>query len=174
MVNYRRSRLAGGTFFFTVNLRDRSATTLVDHVDAFRDIVSDVKTKLPFVIDAMVVLPDHWHAVWTLPPEDTDYTRRLQHIKARFTKHVLREGVNMTKDARGEYNLWQKRFWEHTIRDGRDFEAHVNYVHINPVKHGHVTHAIDWPHSTIHRYVKNGLLTADWASKSPEGKFGEE
>jgi putative transposase len=174
MVNYRRSRLAGGTFFFTVNLHDRKATTLVAHIDAFRNIVSDVKTKLPFVIDAMVVLPDHWHAVWTLPPGDADYTRRLQLIKAQFTKYVLREGANISKDKRGEYNLWQKRFWEHTIRDDRDFEAHVNYVHINPVKHGHAARAIDWPHSTFHRHVKNGLLAADWASELPEGKFGEE
>ena len=94
MVNYRRSRVAGGTFFFTVNLLDRRKALLVDHVDALRRIVLEVRTQLPFVIDAMVVLPDHWHAVWTMPPDDLGYARRLRLIKARFTKHLLREGVN--------------------------------------------------------------------------------
>jgi putative transposase len=173
MVQYRRSRVAGGTFFFTVNLHDRRRTLLVEPADALRTIVRNVQTKAPFVIDAMVVLPDHWHAVWTLPPDDAAYARRIQRIKARFTRHLLRAGVNLVKDARGEYQLWQKRFWEHTIRDDRDFEAHVNYVHGNPVKHGYVARAVDWPHSTLHRYIKHGLLVADWACASPEGTFGE-
>ena len=85
----------------------------------------------------------------------------------------MREGVKLAKDPRGEYRLWQKRFWEHTIRDDRDFETHVNYVHINPVKHGHVARAIEWPHSTLHRYVKHRLLAADWACAAQEGEFGE-
>jgi putative transposase len=144
MVQYRRNRVAGGTFFFTVNLRDRSRTLLAEHADALRDVVRDVRTESPFVIDAMVVMSDHWHAVWTLPPDDADYARRIQRIKARFTKHLLREGVSIPKDGRGEYRLWQKRFWEHTIHDDRDFETHVNYVHINPVKHGYVARAADW------------------------------
>ena len=173
MVQYRRSRLAGGTFFFTVNLHDRRRTLLVEHADALRGVVRNTQTESPFVIDAMVVLPDHWHAVWTLPPGDAAYTRRIQLIKARFTLHLVRAGVNLVRDARGEYRLWQKRFWEHTIRDDRDFEAHVNYVHINPVKHGYVARAVDWPHSTIHRYVRKGSMPADWACASPEGTFGE-
>jgi len=173
MVQYRRSRVAGGTFFFTVNLQDRGLGLLVERAEALRDIVRDVRTELPFVIDAMVVLPDHWHAVWTLPPNDAGYARRIQLIKARFTRHLVREGVDIARDHRGEYRLWQKRFWEHTIRDDRDFETHVNYVHINPVKHGHVTRAIDWPHSTIHRHVKRGLLAADWVCAEQEGAFGE-
>lgn len=173
MVQYRRNYIAGGTYFFTVNLRDRRGSLLVEHIDALRNIVRNVKAELPFVIDAMVVLPDHWHAVWTLPTDDAGYARRLRLIKARFTKHLLRVGVNIAKDGRGEYQLWQKRFWEHTIRDERDFEAHVNYVHINPVKHGHVARAIDWPHSTMQRYVERGLMPADWACAHEEGRFGE-
>jgi putative transposase len=173
MVNYRRSQIAGGTFFFTVNLQDRRRALLVEHADGLRDIVRTVRRESPFVIDAMVVLPDHWHAVWTLPPDDANYTARIRLVKARFTKHLLRAGVPLTKDTRGEYQLWQKRFWEHTIRDDRDFEAHVNYVHINPVKHGHVTRAIDWPHSTLHRYVKDGLVGVDWACVLEAGGFGE-
>ena len=173
MVHYRRSRVAGGSYFLTVNLRDRRRGLLVEYVDALRDIVRAVKRELPFTIDAMVVLPDHWHAVWTLPPDDADYARRVRLIKARFTRHLVRAGVNMEQDRRGEYALWQRRFWEHTIRDGRDMQAHVDYVHINPVKHGHVTRAVDWPHSTIHRYIECGWLSVDWACEPQCGDFGE-
>jgi len=173
MVQYRRSRITGGTFFFTVNLRDRRRAFLVEHVDALRRILRDVRDQLPFTIDAMVVLPDHWHSVWTLPPGDAEYTRRIRLIKARFTRHLVRNGVKITKDQRGEYQLWQKRFWEHTIRDDRDFESHVNYVHFNPVKHGHVARPGEWPHSTFHLYVARGLLPAHWSVASPEGVFGE-
>ncbi len=172
MVQYRRSRVAGGTFFLTVNLFDRRAL-LTDHADVLRAIVRDVKTELPFKIDAMVILPDHWHAVWTMPPDDTSYKRRIRLIKSRFTKHLVRTGVSIAKDERGESQLWQKRFWEHTIRDERDLAAHVDYVHINPVRHGYVTRAADWPYSTLRRYVKNGMLPEDWAGASQEGVFGE-
>jgi putative transposase len=173
MVQYRRSIVTGGTFFFTVNLHDRRSAFLVEHVNTLRDIVRSVHKELPFTIDAMVVLPDHWHSVWTLPPGDAGYARRIRLIKARFTRYLVRDGVNIAKDERGEYQLWQRRFWEHTIRDDRDLESHVNYVHFKPVKHGHVTRAIDWPHSTIHRYVAHGLLPAHWAGVSAEGEFGE-
>jgi putative transposase len=173
MVNYRRSRVAGGTFFFTANLLDRQKTLLVKHIDLLRQIVIDVRAKLPFVLDAKVVLPNHLHAAWTMPPDDFNYAKRLRLIKARFSKQLLNAGVNITKDNRGEYKLWQKRYWEHTIRDDKDFEAHVNYVHINPVKHGYVARAIDWPHSSIHRYIENGTIPEDWACAPDVGDFGE-
>ena len=108
-----------------------------------------------------------------MPPDDSRYAERLRLIKARFTKQLLNAGVNIAKDNRREYKLWQKRYWEHTIRDDNDFESHVNYVHINPVKHGYVARAIDWPHSTIHRYVENGMLPKDWACAADNGDFGE-
>jgi putative transposase len=173
MVQYRRNLIAGGTYFFTVNLQDRRRALLVEHIDDLRSIVREVQAQLPFSIDAMVVLPDHWHAVWTLPPNDAGYSRRIQLIKAKFTSHLLRMGENIEKDARGEYRLWQKRYWEHTIRDEPDFEAHVNYVHINPVKHGHVVRPIDWLHSTLRKYVDYGLLPADWTCATEDGQFGE-
>jgi putative transposase len=173
MVQYRRSRVAGGSFFFTVNLRNRRDRFLTDHVDALRAIVSDVRDLYPFSIDAMVVLPDHWHAVWTLPPNDQTYASRIRLIKARFTKHLLHQGVAVEQDNRGEYKLWQRRFWEHTIRDDRDFETHVNYIHINPVKHGYVTRPADWAHSTIHRFIAKGVVTSNWAVGDVEGAFGE-
>ena len=170
MVHYRRSRVVGGTFFFTVNLRNRRHALLCEH----KAHCARLCAALPFVIEAMVVLPDHWHAVWTLPPGDADYARRMRLIKARFTRHLIGAGMAIAKDARGDYALWQKRFWEHTISDDRDFESHVNYVHINPVKHGYVTRAVDWPHSTIHRYIKQGVLPADWACSLQAGEFGED
>ena len=110
MVNYRRSRVAGGTFFFTVNLFDRRKTILLDHVDLLRRIVIDVKTKLPFVIDAMVALPNHRHTRWTMPPHDVDDAERRRLVKARFAKAILQTGVNIAKDDRGEYKLGQKRY----------------------------------------------------------------
>jgi putative transposase len=173
MVQYRRSRVAGGTYFFTVNLRNRSDDLLVTHVDALRAIVNDVREQSPFTIDAMVVLPDHWHAVWTLPVNDQAYASRIRLIKARFTKHLLRQGIAIEQDNRGEYKLWQRRFWEHTIRDDCDFETHVNYIHINPVKHGYVTRPVDWPHSTIHRFVAKGTVSDNWAVGDVKGEFGE-
>jgi len=173
MVSYRRNHVAGGTYFFTVNLRDRRQTLLVEHVDAFREVVRSVRRETPFVIDAMVILPDHWHAVWTLPDGDAAYARRMRLIKSRFTRKLLAADITLAKDGRGDYDLWQKRYWEHTIRDDLDFEAHVNYVHINPVKHGYVKRAVDWLYSTLHRYVRNGLLPADWARDTRDGVFGE-
>ena len=121
MVNYRRSRIAGGTYFFTVNLRDRKRGLLIEHIDVFWQIVRKVKRESPFIIDAMVALPDHWRPIWTLAPDDSNYAGRIRLIKARFTKHLMREGVTHEKDLRGEYRLPQKRYWEHTIRDDLDF-----------------------------------------------------
>ena len=108
-----------------------------------------------------------------MPPDDRGYARQLRLIKARFTQHLLHEGVNIGKDDRREYKLWQKRYGEQIVRDDPDFEADVNYVHINPVKHGYVTRAIDWPHSTIHWYIKRGMLPMDWACAQDDGEFGE-
>jgi putative transposase len=173
MVQYRRNFVEGGTYFFTITLRDRTRTTLTDHADALLSIVKDVRKQIPFTIEAMVVLPGHLHAVWTLPEGDSNYIRRLRLIKARLTTHLLRTGEAIAKDARGEYAVWQKRYWEHTIPDEADFEAHVNYVHINPVKHGYVKRASDWPHSSIHRYIRDGIVSADWACDVREGNFGE-
>ena len=164
MVDYRRNRVPGGTFFFTVNLHNRQSTLLVDHVVAFRDSISAVREGHPFHIDAIVVLPEHLHAVWTLPEGDDDYALRWRLIKTRFTQSHIRSA---------ETKVWQDRYWEHTIRDEPDFEAHVNYVHINPVKHGYVERASEWQHSSIHRYIREGIVTTDWAVEPSTGKFGE-
>jgi putative transposase len=176
MVLYRRNRIAGGTYFFTVTLRDRRSTLLIDRIDDLREAFRAVKRKRPFRLDAMAVLPDHLHAIWTLPEGDDDYSGRWRAIKTRFTRLTGAAGIGLTRNAKGEYDLWQRRFWEHTIRNVRDLQRHVDYIHFNPVKHGCVTRVQDWPHSTFHRYVRAGLYPVDWAggdTATVDGAFGE-
>jgi putative transposase len=175
MVRYRRNFVDGGTFFFTVTLIDRASRVLVDHVEALRAAVRETRSSHPFAIDAVVVLPDHFHIVMTLPAEDADYPNRLSLIKRRFTDAVVKSGASVARRANGEVALWQRRFWEHTIRDERDFERHVDYVHFNPVKHGLVACMRDWPHSSFHRYVRRAALPPDWGGDFTQdgASFGE-
>jgi putative transposase len=152
MPQYRRARVPGGTFFFTVNLADRSRSLLVDRIEELRAAVRAVRLAHPFAIDAMVVMPDHLHSIWTLPPSDADFSMRWRLIKTRFQWMA------------GEHGIWQKRFWEHQIRSERDFEAHADYIHFNPVKHGHAAAPGEWPYSTFARFVAAGRYEADWAA----------
>jgi len=162
MVNYRRSRVPGGCYFFTATLRDRQSDLLIAHVDALRSSLGQLVRCLPVQIDAMVVLPEHLHAVWTLPPGDDNYPLRWQLLKAWFTRAVRKRGVEGVRHRRGEYRIWQSRYWEHTITTDLDFARHVDYVHFNPVKHGLVRSPIEWRWSSIHRYVREGRLPANW------------
>ena len=146
MPDYRRNRVSGGTFFFTVNLLDRRSNLLVANIDALRDAVRQVRARAPFHIDAWVVLPDHMHCLWTLPQGDADFPGRWRAIKTGFAKSLpIGEPRSPVMTRRGERGIWQRRYWEHTIRDHRDFAAHMDYTHFNPVKHGLVTHPADWP-----------------------------
>jgi len=165
MSHYRRVRSPGGTFFFTVNCaRRRGHRLLVEHVALLGESMRAVKTAHPFGVDAIVVLPEHLHCVLTLPPGDTDYATRWGLIKAGFSRALPAEETrSASRRRRGERGIWQRRFWEHGIRDDLDFQRHVDYVHWNPVKHGWVTRVRDWPYSSFHRYVEQGLLPADWA-----------
>lgn len=166
MSEYRRNRVPGGTYFFTVNLLQRNGGLLVAHIDVLREAVRKVRCARPFHIDAWVVLPDHMHAIWTLPPGDIDYSARWKAIKIAFAKAVPKtERLSVVRVSRGERGIWQRRFWEHTIRDNRDYAAHMNYVHINPVKHGLVTCVRDWPYSSFHRCVARGVYAIDWAGQ---------
>jgi putative transposase len=164
MPNYRRAWVPGGARFFTVNLLERRRRLLVEHVDCLRTTFRDVKRARPFEVLAIVVLPDHLHCVWRLPEGDADNADRWARIKSGFSRRMpvdeRRSGVRIARRERG---IWQRRFWEHVIVDEADLQAHVDYVHINPVKHGHVERAIDWPYSSLHRYVATGELSADWA-----------
>ncbi|MFA5940179.1 MAG: transposase [Sinimarinibacterium sp.] len=126
--------------------------------------------------EAIVVLPDHFHWICTLPDGDADYSTRIMQIKRTFTLRLIDGGIPLQRNSRGEYALWQRRFWEHTIRDETDMQRHVDYIHFNPVKHGVAQSALAWPHSSFHRYVRDGLLSADWggvSAKTITGRFGE-
>ncbi len=169
MPAYRRSRAPGGTFFFTVNLLDRHSDILVQQIDALRDAVRRVRSRAPFRIDAWVVLPDHMHCLWTLPEGDADFPSRWRAIKTAFSKSLpTGEARSAVMTRRGERGIWQRRYWEHTIRDDRDYAAHVDYVHFNPVKHGLVDHPAQWPHSSFRRYVAAGLYPTEWAGVGGE------
>jgi putative transposase len=164
MVDYRRNFLAGGRFFFTVNLAERHLQLLTDHVDDQRNAFRETRRRHPFTIDAMVVLPDHLHAVCTLPEGDADFATRWRLIKSAFSRCLVTgERISESRVAKGERGIWQRRNWEHTIRDDDDFARHVDYTHINPVKHQLVARASDWPYSSFHRMVKLGIYPEDWA-----------
>ncbi|MEQ1513552.1 MAG: transposase [Lysobacteraceae bacterium] len=162
MVLYRRNRVLGGTYFFTLTLADRSARTLVEQIDALRWSLRKTKAKHPFEIVAMVVLPDHLHAVWRLPEGDDRYSTRLQVFKSNFTETLKTRGACIPRRGNGEPAVWARRFWEHTIRDDNDLRAHVEYVHYNPVKHGLTDRVSAWPYSTFHRDVAMGNVHRDW------------
>jgi putative transposase len=172
MPDYRRFRVPGGTYFFTVNLLERHPNDLlVRHLETLRAVVRAIRPRWPFHIDAWVVLPDHLHCVWTLPPGDDDFTNRWRRIKQGFSKALPPiERRSPVRVARGERGIWQRRFWEHTIRDDEDYAAHVDYCHINPVKHGYVQRVVDWPYSTFHRYVARGVYPSNWTGE-PESLF---
>ncbi len=176
MSRYRRTKIQGGVFFFTVTLADRSSDLLVRHVDRLRRMYTSARQRNPFETIAICVLPDHLHAIWELPDGDSNFALRWSLIKSGFSRG-LAAGATPTASnlARRERGLWQRRYWEHAIRDDRDLERHVDYIHFNPVKHGHVTKVADWPFSTFHRYVERGVLPHDWGGDVREisGTFGE-
>jgi len=176
MTDYRRNFITGGSFFFTVNPADRRLRLLIEHVDELRRAFRQIRRRHPFTIDAMVVLPDHLHAVWTLPDGDADFSTRWRQIKSAFSRGLPAvEPISRSRVARGERGIWHRRYWEHTIRDENDFMRHMDYIHINPVKHGLVTRVMDWPHSSFHRMVRLGVYPEDWAGDAArlDGDFGE-
>ena len=175
-MHYRRMDAAGGTFFFTVNLANRSSRLLTNHIDLLRTSVRKVQHAHPFKIVAMVVLPDHLHATWALPSGDSNYPLRWALIKAGFSRLLEPiECISESRRRKRERGIWQRRYWEHQIRNDADLVRHVNYIHINPVKHGHVKSPVDWPYSSIHRYIGRGVLPANWAAGlcPSESGFGE-
>jgi putative transposase len=175
MPQYRRAIVPGATYFFTVTLADRRSDLLVREITALRSAVARTRRLYPFQIDAWVVLPEHMHAVWTLPEADAGYSLRWTLIKRWFSAAIpAGERRSESRVAKGERGIWQRRFWEHTVRDSDDFARHVNYVHFNPVKHGLVARAIDWQYSSFRGAVARGDYPADWARADEcEGEFGE-
>ncbi|WP_314259013.1 REP-associated tyrosine transposase [Cardiobacterium hominis] len=176
-MRYRRSQIQGGSYFFTINLQDRSQDLLVRHIEALRHAFRETQKATPFTLDAICILPEHLHLLMTLPQDDKDYPLRIRMIKTRFSKSIPQnEDISDSRIKKGERGIWQRRYWEHQIRDEKDFAHHVNYIHYNPVKHKYVSRVMDWPYSSFHRYVAAGILPANWAGDAAEfaeHHFGE-
>lgn len=176
MPDYRRGNTAGATWFFTVNLLQRHGNDLLlREVDRLRDCIARERARRPFSVLAWVVLPDHMHWIWRLPEGDADFPTRWRRIKTDFSRGLeATERRSPVRLSRGERGIWQRRYWEHQIRDADDLIRHVEYIHFNPVKHGHVARVEDWPHSSFHRYVTMGRYPADWAAPVMAGAIGGE
>lgn len=170
--NYRRLYVSGGTYFFTVTLADRRSRLLVDRIDALREAWRFACRRAPFKTIAYVVLPDHLHCLWRLPDGDRDFSTRWKMLKARFSRAVDPAHDAAVKRRQGERGVWQRRFWEHLVRDDRDFEAHLAYIHGNPVKHGYVTDRADWPWSSWRRYQRLSTWPED-RDPAEDMNFGE-
>ena len=183
MPEYRRTNLSGGSYFFTVNTLERQPLLIKDPFRlALHQGVVLARRAYPFTIDAWVLLPDHLHCIWTLPPGDSAFSKRWAIIKRHVTQQCnLGAGSVVSRSSsrqkRHEGGLWQRRFWEHVIRDEADLRMHIDYIHWNPVKHGHVKQVKEWAFSTFHRYVALGIYPLDWGGvdehASPTTGFGE-
>jgi putative transposase len=165
MPQYIRAFVPGGTFFFTVTLLERRRKLLIEHIDDLRAVFKAARQRRPFNVEAIVILPDHLHCIWILPAGVAAFSIRWHDIKARFAAQISKgERLSARRVKKGERGIWQRRFWEHVIRDEGDYERHIDYIHYNPVKHGHVTKVADWPYSSFHRYVESGIYQHDWAA----------
>ena len=153
MSNYRRVYIKGGCFFFTIVTAKRQPV-LVEYIELLRDAFQHVRSRHPFTIDAAVILPDHLHCIWTLPENDHDYPCRWRMIKGYFSRQLPNKASN---------SIWQRRFWEHMIRDAHDYKRHLDYIHYNPVKHGYVEHVSDWEYSSFNKFIRQGLYEENWS-----------
>ncbi len=162
-MDYRRARVEGGTYFFAVVTHDRLPLFgLAENVERLRHALHHVKERYPFTVPACVALPDHLYCLWRLPEGDRDFSVRWRLVKQHVSHHVATRP------------FWQKRFWEHLIRDDEDYRRHLDYIHFNPVRHGWADRAANWPHSSFPEYAARGVYPADWGvAHEMEGEFGE-
>jgi len=183
MPNYRRIQIPGIIYFFTVVTYKRQKMLVIPKSrQILRAMIHEVRQQLPFTICGWVLLPDHIHCIWALPENDSDYSKRWGMIKAGFSKMAKNlfhrdEWITDSKRKYREATIWQRRFWEHMIRDEDDFRRHIDYLHFNPVKHGLVKRVRDWPYSTFHRFVKKGFYPPGWGGDemgdTTDTDFGE-
>ncbi|MGH9846254.1 MAG: REP-associated tyrosine transposase [Blastocatellia bacterium] len=171
MTDYRRFYTPGATWFFTVNLAERRGNhLLVENLDRLRRAFRSVKERKPYTMNAVVILPDHLHCIWTLPPDDADYSTRWNQLKGNFSRQIDQgERISQSRSKRRERGLRQRRFWAHVITDQDDLNNHIDYIHWNPVKHGWAKSAVDWPYSSFHKFVEMGVYPAGWGHS---GEFG--
>lgn len=182
MPNYIRAKFEGGYYFFTVVTYRRTrlfTEELARHL--LKQAITKTQSRHPFEVIAICFLPDHLHCVWKLPEKDADFSIRWSSIKGIFSREYQRANqqkhMSFSRADKGEVCIWQKRFWEHQIRDEKDLQRHIDYIHYNPVKHGLSKSAEDWPWSTYHQFVKDGFYdkTSNFESVADEdtGTFGE-
>jgi putative transposase len=175
MANYRRWMIPGETYFFTVvTFNRRKILESQRAITVLGDALRLIRREAPFRTIAMVVLPDHLHCIWGLPRGDADFSTRWKRIKREFTLRYIEEidrapdaGVPRQRRARGERGVWQRRFWEHVVRDEGELEALCDYIHYNPVKHGYAARPSEWPWSTFGRFVARGDYEPDWGRTCP-------
>jgi putative transposase len=169
LMRYKRSTAAGATYFFTVVTHKRKKILcLGDNPQLLKNAFETVKDRRTFTIDAIVLLPNHLHCLWTLPPDDNDFSNRWMWIKSAFTRTCFdpfRSAVSKSRITKREQNVWQRRYWEHQIRDEEDCSRHMDYIHYNPVKHGLAVSPLAWRCSSFHRYVRAGAYHREWGSK---------
>ncbi|MCU0546406.1 MAG: transposase [Oscillatoriaceae cyanobacterium Prado104] len=167
-MQYRRLKTPGATYFFTIVTHQRQRLfSDPEMVELLRAAFRNVIARFPLTIDAMVVLPDHFHCIWTLPDRDANFSTRWRLIKNHFTRNCpdkYKQTPPVSRLKKGEQSIWQRRFWEHQIKDELDFINHVDYIHYNPVKHGLVGAPRDWEYSSFHRYVRDGCYVSDWGA----------
>jgi putative transposase len=165
MRSYVRARVTGGTYFFTVNLAKRHGNTLlIDNIAALKATFQQTRQDHPFALLGFIVLPEHLHCLWQLPAGDDDFPMRWRLIKSRFSRSVpIGERRSDSRAHKNERGIWQRRYWEHLVRDEADFRRCLDYIHYNPVKHGYAACAADWPHSSFRHWVERGVYPWDWA-----------
>ncbi len=174
MRTYIRDKTKGGCYFLTVNVYDRQSNLLSAHINELRQAFKKTKRTQTFEIDACVVLPDHFHIIITLPHQSDDYSKIISAIKGNFSRLISktdREVISSSRAKKRERGLWQRRFWEHKIRDDKDYKQHIDYIHYNPVKHGYVSRPTDWAYSTIHKFISDGVYPIDWGSNKIESNI---
>ena len=172
MSNYLRNYQTNGIYFFTLNLNDRRKSYLTDNFSILQCSMNKVRKNKPFKMLAWVVLPNHLHLLWSMPGCDNNYSERIRALKVLFCKGLERGSI----ESPVLHRIWQPRFWEHTIKSNEDLNAHINYIHINPVKHGYVSNVYDWPYSSFHYFFDKGKYSKEWAgtwNKSKDMSFGE-
>ena len=168
MPDYRRYFNPGAAIFFTVITHDRRLILCTEKGrDFLRQAIQNVKKDRPFESIAFALMPEHFHCLWKLPDEDGNFSVRMACIKKMFTRLWLENGedqcdISKARKKHREKGVWQKRFWEHTIRNEDDFINHVNYIHYNPVKHNLAKCPHAWPYSTFHQWMKDGYYKKEW------------
>ena len=173
MADYRRYYVPGGTYFFTCVTYQRTPILTTELArDCLRNAIQVVRKVHPFDITAIVVLPDHWHTIWTLPQGDVRYPLRWMRIKEEFTKGWLKAGgieqpQSVSRKEQRSRGVWQRRYWERTIQDETDLKRCTDYIHWNPRKHALVERVQDWKWSSFHRYVQEGEYHITWGGNDP-------